>query len=395
MQGSWTVSVVIPAAGIGSRMGTAVPKQYLEVDGMSILRRTASVFAGISYVKQLIVACSPEYAQSIVDQLGDLFEPGMALVTVDGGAQRQDSVRNALRYHGLSGDLVAIHDAVRPNVSRGLIDRVCEVASRTGAAIPAIAARDTVKRSVDKTRISETLPREQIWLAQTPQVFDTELIRKAHEQAYNDGFYGTDDASLVEYIGHSVELVDGDPSNIKITSPEDLAYLSAMPKSATFPDIRVGYGYDVHRLESGRRLMLGGVNVPHDKGLLGHSDADALLHAITDAILGALALGDIGSHFPDTDSENKDLDSRIFYRRAVELAGERGFTVGNIDATVVAEKPRLRPHIDAMRVAIANETGISADRVSVKATTSERMGFVGRQEGMAAMATVLLMGGRD
>lgn len=392
MQYPWTVSVVIPAAGIGSRMGAAVPKQYLEVDGMSILRRTAAVFAAIPYVKQLIVACSPQYADSVVDQLGDLFEPGIGLLTVDGGAQRQDSVRNALRCEALIGSLVAIHDAVRPNVSRALVDRVCEAAHNMGAAIPAIAARDTVKRSVDKTRISETLPRDQIWLAQTPQTFEAGLIRKAHELAFADGFYGTDDASLVEHMGHRVDLVDGDPSNIKITSPEDLAYLNAMPKSATFPDIRVGYGYDVHRLEHGRDLVLGGVKVPHDRGLLGHSDADALLHAITDAVLGAMALGDIGSHFPDTDPANKDLDSRIFLRHALTLARERGYSVGNIDATVVAEKPKLRPYIDTIRAEIAEESDISVDRVSVKATTSERLGFVGRQEGMAVMATVLLVG---
>lgn len=383
---------MIPAAGIGSRMGAAVPKQYLEVDGMSILRRTAAVFAAIPYVKQLIVACSPQYADSVVDQLGDLFEPGIGLLTVDGGAQRQDSVRNALRCEALIGSLVAIHDAVRPNVSRALVDRVCEAAHNMGAAIPAIAARDTVKRSVDKTRISETLPRDQIWLAQTPQTFEAGLIRKAHELAFADGFYGTDDASLVEHMGHRVDLVDGDPSNIKITSPEDLAYLNAMPKSATFPDIRVGYGYDVHRLEHGRDLVLGGVKVPHDRGLLGHSDADALLHAITDAVLGAMALGDIGSHFPDTDPANKDLDSRIFLRHALTLARERGYSVGNIDATVVAEKPKLRPYIDTIRAEIAEESDISVDRVSVKATTSERLGFVGRQEGMAVMATVLLVG---
>lgn len=373
-------------------MGAKVPKQYLEIDGMSILRRTVLAFTGIPYIKQVIVACSPEYAASIVHQLGDLFEPGSALITVDGGAQRQDSVRNALQYAGLSGDLVAIHDAVRPNVCRGLVDRVCKAALKFSAAIPAVSVRDTVKRSADGLRIRDTLPREQIWLAQTPQVFETRLIREAHKMAHEAGFYGTDDASLVEYIGHDVALVAGDSANIKITSPEDLNHISAMNSTSNLPDIRVGYGYDVHRLETGRSLVLGGVDIPHEKGLLGHSDADALLHAITDAVLGALALGDIGSHFPDNDPANKDLDSRIFFRRSVELAGDLGYSIGNIDATVVAEKPRLRPHIDEMRAVIADVSGIPVDRVSVKATTSEKMGFVGRQEGMAAMATVLLVG---
>ncbi len=392
MSYSWSVSVVIPAAGIGSRMGASVPKQYIEIDGMSILRRTALVFSDIEYVSQVIIACAPEYTDAIRAELSDLFAERVSLLMVEGGAQRQDSVRNALMHPGLKGSLVAIHDAVRPNVSRELVDRVCEVAFATGAAIPALAARDTVKRSVDNTRISETLPRQQIWLAQTPQVFETGLITRAHEKAHIEGFYGTDDASLIEYIGGDVVLVEGDPANFKITSPKDLTYISAMSGTTKFPDIRVGYGYDVHRLEAGRRLVLGGVDIPNDMGLLGHSDADALLHAITDAIVGALALGDIGSHFPDTDPANKGLDSRIFLRRAVDLATERGYIVGNIDSTVVAERPRLRAHIDAMRAVIAKETGIGDDRVSVKATTSEKMGFVGRGEGMAAMATVLLVG---
>lgn len=359
---------------------------------MSILKRTVMVFAGIDYVSQVVIACDPEYTGGLRAELGGLFPDSSSLLFAEGGAQRQDSVRNALMHPSLNGTLVAIHDAVRPNVSQSLVDRVCETAAMCGACIPALPAHDTVKRSDGGMRISETLPRQQVWLAQTPQVFETGLIRRAHEKAHADGFVGTDDASLVEYAGGEVVLVEGEPGNIKITTPEDLTYINAMINAPRPPDIRVGYGYDVHRLKEGRKLFLGGVDIPNDMGLLGHSDADALLHAITDAIIGALALGDIGSHFPDTDPTNKDLDSRIFLRRAVELAGERGYYLGNIDSTVVAERPKLRPHIDAMRAAIAKETGLGEDRVSVKATTSEKMGFVGRGEGMAAMATVLLVG---
>lgn len=388
-----SVSVVIPAAGIGSRMGVATPKQYLEIDGMSILRRTVMVFTSIPYVKQVFIACAAEYTHMIREQVNDLFMGHVELIIVDGGLQRQDSVRNALQHPSLSGSLVAIHDAVRPNVSIGLIGRVCEAAAITGAAIPALVARDTVKRSVDNLRIIETLPRQQIWLAQTPQVFEARLILQAHEKAYKDGYYGTDDASLIEYIGIGVDIVQGESTNIKITSPEDIAYIMAVNQTPVTPDIRIGYGYDVHRLEHGRKLILGGVEIPHEKGLLGHSDADALLHAITDAIIGSLALGDIGSHFPDTDPNNKDLNSRIFLRKAVELASIRGYKVGNIDSVVVAEKPQLRTYIDLMRLTIATEVGIEVDRVSIKATTSEKMGFVGRGEGMSAMATVLLVKG--
>jgi 2-C-methyl-D-erythritol 4-phosphate cytidylyltransferase / 2-C-methyl-D-erythritol 2,4-cyclodiphosphate synthase len=393
MSHPWSVSVVIPAAGIGSRMGASVPKQYIEVDGLSILRRTVMVFVGIHFVKQVIIACAPEYASTILAQVGDLFNGGVELLIVDGGSQRQDSVRNALLNPRLSGSLVAIHDAVRPNVSPSMIERVCEKAALNGAAIPAISAKDTVKRSLDNLRITETLPRHQIWLAQTPQIFDVELIKYAHEKAHSDGYYGTDDASLIEYIGREVDIVEGEPANIKITSPEDLAYIKSMMGTPTTLDIRVGHGYDVHRLESGRKLILGGVEIPYDKGLLGHSDADALLHAITDAIIGSLALGDIGSHFPDTDPSNKDLDSRIFLRKAVELASNLGYKIGNIDSVVVAEKPKLRTYIDSIRFEIAKEVEIDVERVSVKATTSEKMGFVGRGEGMAAMATVLLLKG--
>ena len=374
-------------------MGAPIPKQYIELDGSTILRRTVAALASMPRVTQFIVACAPEYASLIKSELAGISAGDVDIFTVDGGPQRQDSVRNALTDPRLSGDLVAIHDAVRPNVTQALMDRVCAAAERSGAAIPAIRAMDTVKRSAAGVHVDETLPRQEIWLAQTPQVFDRELICLAHQRALLDGFDGTDDASLAEHMGVNVELVEGDPFNVKITRPEDLRYLSTVMGTSTLPDIRIGYGYDVHRLEAGRKLILGGIDIPFEKGLKGHSDADALLHAITDAIIGALALGDIGSHFPDNDPANKDLDSRIFLRKAVQLAAERGYTACNVDCTVVAERPKLRVYIDRMREVIATDMSIELDRVSVKATTSEAMGFVGRGEGMAAMATVLLQRG--
>jgi 2-C-methyl-D-erythritol 2,4-cyclodiphosphate synthase/2-C-methyl-D-erythritol 4-phosphate cytidylyltransferase len=370
-------------------MGAKVPKQYLEVNGASLIHRTLTVFSELTYVKEVVIACSPEYAKSVLAENRQLFAPDVIFRTVDGGSERQDSVRNAL-LSGLQGTLTAIHDAVRPSFDAEIMERVCEAAHEFGAAIPALPAKETVKESVDGIIIDHTIPRSRIWLAQTPQVFHTQLIVDAHTKAFEEGFRGTDDASLVEYVGQKVILVPGKATNIKITEPADLDYIHHVMNQSSNFDVRIGYGYDVHRLEPDRKLMLGGIQVPHEKGLLGHSDADALLHAITDAIIGAMALGDIGSHFPDTDAAYKNMDSAIFLQKAVELAYSKGYKVGNVDATIVAEKPKLRPHIDRMRERIAHILETDIDRISVKATTSERMGFVGRQEGMAAMATVLM-----
>jgi len=390
MMKPWSVSVVIPAAGLGSRMGTTVPKQYLQLNGASLLNRTLKVFSELPYVTEVVVACSSEYAESVLSDNAQLFVGKAIFRTVEGGAQRQDSVRNALTS-GLKGSLTAIHDAVRPLFDADLMERVCLAAYESGAAIPAVPAKDTIKESGDGINIDQTLPRNRIWLAQTPQVFKTQLIIDAHLHAFKQGFQGTDDASLVEYTGHKVVIVPGSATNIKITEPSDLLFIDQIMNKPKTSDIRIGYGYDVHRLDSDRKLILGGIHVPHDKGLLGHSDADALLHSITDAIIGALALGDIGSHFPDTDAAFKDMDSAVFLKKAVELAGIRGYSVGNVDATIVAEKPKLRTYIDSMRENIAGILQTEVDRISVKATTSEKMGFVGRQEGMAAMATVLMI----
>ncbi len=386
----WSVSVVLPAAGLGSRMGAKIPKQYLMIGGESLLHRTLKVFANIPYVVEVVIACSPDYAKNILDENKSLFSPEVTFRTVDGGVERQDSVRNAL-LSGLKGSLVAIHDAVRPLFDEDLMSRVCESAFASGAAIPAIPATDTIKESLDGVSVNQTIPRNRIWLAQTPQVFQTNLIISAHQRAYEDGYLGTDDASLVEYLGKNVSLVPGKVENIKITEPSDLTQLERTMKQPFTTDIRIGYGYDVHRLEHDRPLILGGIHIPYEKGLLGHSDADALMHSITDAIIGALALGDIGSHFPDTDAAYKDMDSSHFLKKAASLALERGYRVGNVDATIVAEKPKLRTFIDDMRQNIADILGVDHERISVKATTSEKMGFVGRQEGMAAMATVLMV----
>jgi 2-C-methyl-D-erythritol 4-phosphate cytidylyltransferase/2-C-methyl-D-erythritol 2,4-cyclodiphosphate synthase len=387
----WKVSVVIPAAGVGRRMGSTTPKQFLSVSGESILRRTLVVLANMTFIDCVVVACAPEYRDQVRACAEGLWVSGTVFEVVDGGAERQDSVRLGLAHPGL-GPLVAIHDAVRPNISQELMVSLCEEALRVGAAVPVVGCRDTVKRSIDGKQVLETLDRNEIWLAQTPQVFNTEQIRLAHQKALMEGFRGTDDASIMEYAGYPVHLVPGSPDNIKITEPVDLTRLKQLSEETPMiTDIRIGYGYDVHSLEQGRKLMLGGIELPHESGLKGHSDADALLHAITDAILGALALGDIGSHFPDTDSRYKDMSSRVFLEHARDLASAQGYTISNLDATVVAEAPKLRPYIDTIRGHIGVILSLDPDRISVKATTSEKMGFVGRKEGMAVMATVSLI----
>jgi 2-C-methyl-D-erythritol 4-phosphate cytidylyltransferase/2-C-methyl-D-erythritol 2,4-cyclodiphosphate synthase len=324
---------------------------------------------------------------------------------VAGGARRQDSVANAFRAAGDRADVIVIHDAARPFASADLIARTIAAAAEDGAALAALPARDTVKQG-ERGLVRATLPRESIFLAQTPQAFRRDVLRDA--LAHGDGSDATDEATLAERAGHRVRIVDGEASNIKITTPEDLmlaeaiaearndaiaeARDDAMAHTSSLPARtgRAGIGYDLHRLVEGRPLILGGVTIPFERGLAGHSDADAVCHAITDAILGAAAAGDIGRHFPDTDGQWKDASSLDLLRRAVAVITERGMVVGNVDVTVIAERPKLTPHIDAMRANIAGTLGIAIDRVSIKGKTNEGVGELGRGEAIAVHAVALL-----
>jgi 2-C-methyl-D-erythritol 4-phosphate cytidylyltransferase/2-C-methyl-D-erythritol 2,4-cyclodiphosphate synthase len=310
---------------------------------------------------------------------------------VDGGTRRQDSVANGFRAASRRSDIVVIHDAARPFVTADLIARTIAAAAHSGAALAALRARDTVKRAGPVLegglpRVAETIPRESVYLAQTPQAFRAKILADALAFAED----ATDEAALAERAGHPVALVDGEETNIKITTPADLPIAEAIAKAAGAAKPartgRAGTGYDSHRFVEGRPLILGGVTIPFDRGLAGHSDADALCHAITDAILGAAAAGDIGRHFPDTDPAWKGASSIDLLRRAVAVVRERGFEVGNVDATVIAERPKLAPYIDSMRESIAKAIGIDADRVSVKGKTSEGMDAAGRGEGVVVHA---------
>ena len=308
-------------------------------------------------------------------------------MVVAGGERRQDSVRNAFDHVASEADVVVIHDAARPLVSHEVIRRTVDAAAATGAAIAAIRANDTVKRADAAGRIAETLNRAEIYLAQTPQAFLMDVLRDA--LTISDD--ATDEAALAEQAGHAVQLVEGDARNLKITTPEDLAFAERLlGASAAAPAIRIGNGYDLHRLVDGRPLILGGVTIPFEKGLLGHSDADVVCHAITDAILGAAGAGDIGRHFPDTDPVWKDADSLDLLRRAAAIVGAAGFAVVNIDVVVIAQRPKLAPHVDAVRARLADAIGCDPSQISVKGKTNEGVDSIGAGESIAAHAVALL-----
>jgi 2-C-methyl-D-erythritol 4-phosphate cytidylyltransferase/2-C-methyl-D-erythritol 2,4-cyclodiphosphate synthase len=381
---------LIVAAGAGRRIGGAVPKQYRELAGRPLLAWTLGAFeraAAIDAVVLTVAADQLERARAVVEE----HELTKVLKIVAGGAERSESVCRGLdALEGRDDDLVAIHDGARPLVAPALIERVVAAAARDGAAIPAVPIPDTVKRAEGRT-VRATVDRSQLYLAQTPQVFRLELIRRAY--ASTGPGAPTDDAQVVEELGEPVRLVEGDPENLKVTVAEDLERAATLLGGRVpAPRVAVGTGLDVHRLVPGRPLILGGVTVPFPLGLQGHSDADVLAHAVGDALLGAAALGDLGRHFPPGDPDLRGISSMILLERIGEMVREAGLTVGNVDATVVCQAPRLAPHIDAMVANMAAALHVPRGRVSVKATTTEGLGFTGEGDGIAAQAVVLLQG---
>jgi 2-C-methyl-D-erythritol 4-phosphate cytidylyltransferase/2-C-methyl-D-erythritol 2,4-cyclodiphosphate synthase len=312
------------------------------------------------------------------------------VIVVEGGERRQDSVANAVRAVAPSSQVIVIHDAARPLVSSALIERTVAAAIEHGAAIAALQARDTVKRSDASRVVRGTLPREEIFLAQTPQAFRVGVLRDALAIA-SRATDATDEAMLAEAAGHRVHLVDGDPRNIKITTPDDLDMAERLLSAANHRvAMRIGNGYDLHRLVGGRPLVLGGITIPFEKGLGGHSDADAVCHAVTDAVLGAASAGDIGRHFPDTDPAFKDANSIELLRRAVGIVRSAGYAIANVDVVVVAQRPKLSPYVDAMRASLAQALGIGVRQVSVKGKTNEGVDSVGAGESIAVHAVALI-----
>lgn len=371
-------AAILVAAGSGSRFGADTPKQYLTLAGKPVLRHAAEALAAeLDLLQPVGDATALDAALAGIDHLP----------TVPGGATRQDSVRaglEALVPH--APDIVLVHDAARPCIPAGTIPALLAALEQAAGAIPALPVADTLKR-VRQGVITETVPRDGLYRAQTPQAFRFPVLLAAH-RAGIDG--ATDDAALLEAAGETVAIVPGAEDNIKLTYPEDLSRLERIMAPTLLP--RVGTGFDVHVLEAGRRLMLCGVEVPHDQGLAGHSDADVGIHALCDAIYGALAEGDIGRHFPPSQAAWKDADSARFLRHAAERIAARGGVLANADVTLICERPKIAPHAAAMMARLAELLGVDAARVSVKATTTERLGFTGRGEGIAAqaIATILL-----
>ena len=380
------VSAVIAAGGRGLRFGAAQPKQFLSLGGRSILERSVDAFRNCDIVDDLVVALPQEMA---ADPPASLLARGKPLEIVAGGERRQDSVAHAFARVSDRADIVVIHDAARPFVTDDTIRRTVAAAAEAGAAIAAIAARDTVKRAGANRIVSATLPREEIYLAQTPQAFRTSVLREALAL----GVDATDEAMLAERAGHVVQIVEGDPRNMKITTPADLATAERLLglTAPVAPALRIGNGYDLHRLVEGRPLVLGGVTIPFDKGLLGHSDADVICHAVTDAILGAAGAGDIGRHFPDSDPAWKGANSVDLLRRAAAIVKSSGFGIVNVDVVVIAQKPKLVPYIDAIRSNLAAALECDASQISVKGKTNEGVDSMGSGESIAVHAVALLV----
>ncbi len=376
------VVALLMAAGSGQRFGAPVPKQFLPLAGRPVLRRAAEALLADGLVSQLLPVCAAGEAPRVAAMLEGL----PALPPVSGGATRQDSVRAGLESLAADPpDAVLVHDAARPVLPAGTVRAVLQALCEHPGAIPVLPVNDTLKRAAGNI-VSGTVPRDGLFRAQTPQGFRFGALLAAHR----DGSPGaTDDAALIEAAGGTVALVPGAEENVKVTHPGDLARLEASVRGALLP--RVGSGYDVHRLVPGRPMVLCGVTLDHPLGLNGHSDADVGIHALCDALYGALAEGDIGRHFPPTEARWRDADSAAFLRHAAGRVAARGGLIASADVTLICEQPKITPHALAMRERLAALMGVPVSRVSVKATTSERLGFTGRGEGIAAQAAVSVL----
>lgn len=371
------VAVIIVAAGRGTRAGGGLPKQWRDLGGAPVLKRTLRAFDGVG---RIVLVLHPD------DMLRGLELTGGSATLVAGGATRDESVRNALEsLAGSDITRVLIHDGARPFVSRALTGRVLAALDQAPAAAPALAVTDALWRGAAE-RVTGVQSREGLYRAQTPQGFHFPAILEAH-RAHPGG--SADDVEVARAAGLDVTIVEGEENNIKLTFAED--FRRGLEIMGGGMDVRMGNGYDVHAFTEGDHVMLCGVSVPHSKALLGHSDADVGMHALTDAIYGALAEGDIGRHFPPSDPQWKGAASEIFLAHAGRLASEKGYRISNADVTLVCERPKIGPHALTMAAELARILDLATDRISVKATTSERLGFTGREEGIAALATVTLV----
>lgn len=383
------VTAIIAAAGEGRRLGAGMPKQLLEIGGRTILERSVSAFVGHDRVDDVIVVLPA----ALVNAPGTwtAATPPPAVRIVAGGARRQDSVANAFDSVSGDSDVVLVHDAARPFITAELISRAIDAAAEHGAAIVAVPVRDTVKRVESRGNsrvVADTIPRDSVYLAQTPQAFRRDVLRDAVALG-RSGVDATDEAMLAERAGHAVHIVEGDPSNVKITTADDLELARRGGASAV---VRIGTGYDLHRLVEGRPLVLGGVTIPSERGALGHSDADVVCHAVTDAVLGAAGAGNIGQRYPDTDPTWKGASSIELLRDSVRHVGAAGFAVENVDVSVVLERPKIAPFLSDIQARVAEALRVEPSRVSVKGKTNEGLDAIGRGEAIAAHAVALLSG---
>ena len=364
------VTARIVAAGRGKRFGGDVPKQVLKIKGRTILETAVDRFAGSDQVDEIVVVSAEDYLSYVEELLKDCSKP---LKVVPGGKERQDSVSNGLE--NATGDLVLIHDGARPFVTEEVIFRVVEAAAGSGAAVPVVNPKDSIRTK------DGNLNRDELFCIQTPQGFRTELIRDAYRKAMDEGFYGTDEGGIAEYAGYPVAMVEGDYENYKITTREDLREM----------EVRVGTGFDVHKLVEGRKCILMGVEIPYELGLLGHSDADVALHALMDAMLGAAAMGDIGRLYPDTAPEFEGISSMELLKDVNARIRGEGYTISNLDVTIICQKPKVSPYIEEMTERTAEVLGIHKKQINIQGTTTERLGFTGRGEGIAAQAVCTLI----
>lgn len=394
------LTVIVPAAGAGKRLGLGKNKVFAILGGVPLLVQCLRMINDTGMADKTIIAAGAAEINDINDMLAKYRElfPLLDTAVVAGGAERTDSVKNALALTG-SGGFIAVHDGARPFAGKEVFERTLKAAVKYGAAIAAVPVKNTIKLIDENGFVAGTPQRSLLRAVQTPQIFKAELLHRAYGSENLRGAAVTDDASLVERLGVKVAVAEGSYENIKITTPEDLLLAEkicadrgmAMQQEIKVPQFRVGTGFDVHRLTENRKLILCGVEVPYELGLDGHSDADVALHALMDALLGAAALGDIGRHFPDTDERFKGADSMKLLAHVIALLKERCWRVNNADVTIIAQRPKVAGFIPQMRANLATALELGEDAVNVKATTTEKLGFTGRGEGIAAEACVSLI----
>ena len=379
------ISCIVLAAGAGRRMGYSDNKVCMPLGQYTVLQWNIQHMKQWNGLQEVIVVVADQERSYIEEQVEAMQAPWTVKYAV-GGVERQDSVASGLSQVSEAADIVLVHDGARPLATNDLACRVIEGAKEYGAVVPAIPVVDTIKRVDDEGVVKETLVRSELYAMQTPQGFQKSVLLEAHAYAKEHGYQGTDDVSLVEFQGRPVHIVEGDRKNIKLTVPEDVTM--AKKYLGVEQMMRIGYGYDIHRFTEGRPCILGGVSIDSPIGPDGHSDADVLIHALMDAMLGAAGMRDIGYYFPPEDDAFKGISSRLLLEKVVQLLKDSNFGIYNADIMVIAEAPKLKPHIEQMKENLSADLGIPLSRISIKATTNEGLGALGRTEGIAAQAVV-------